>query len=521
MLFITFNTWAQVGFHSSGPSLEKYRELYKNAQYDDALEALKSVDDKNVSLKDRAYLSALTFSKLQRYDEAIANFKIAIKNNNESPDLYYEFGQALYANNNLRAARDAFMKSASKKFNYTASLYYAAFISELLEEYPLAKYNYARLIKDSRTDKKILQVSLFHYSKILLSMMREQEKTLIQLEINITKNIPKYIIPLLNKALEVDKNSDLASEINQLIQNLTQEFRLDPNVMENGRRISPSRHYGSLSLREKYDDNVSQSKKGSAYFEGEGYYKYDFVFNKKVISSPDIRLNFTKYKNQNESQVYLNDSTTITTDLKNRIEHKIANRPASFLIDLDLSRQYKDWRGVHHREYFYQNYGLSVGEQFTYFNSGETTVRVKKSNYKEINNSLNDSSTDGITLDQYFFLFQGQHLLITTLDTSFVNYLNNKMLNTNAYSFRLLYLMFEFVPSYTLQWGATAIYTDTLKQRNSRGNEITLNPSIELTKKISESLRMSINYNYTNNKSKSDSYAYEKQIVGTDLSYNF
>jgi hypothetical protein len=521
ILIFTFNSWAQVELNSFGPALGKYKYLYKNAQYESALEALDSVDFKLLPAGEKAYLVALTFSKIQKYDDAIANFKIAIKLNNKQADLYYEYGQALYGNNNLRAARDCFMKSASSKFNYTASVYYVAYISEILEEYQKAKSYYGKLIKDPNTDKKTLQVSIFQFSKILLNIMRKQEITLIELEKNITKNIPKYIFPILNKALEVDRDSELAIEITQLIQALTSEFNLDPNIMVNGRRIAPSRVNAYFSLRAKTDDNVALSKQYSALLESEGYYKYDFVFNKRVIVAPDIRLNFTKYKNQNEPQVYMNDSFTITTDLKNRFEHKIGNRPASFLIDLDFSRQYKDWQGLHKKEYFYQSYGQSIGEQFNYFNSGETTIQVKNSNYKDITNSLNNIKSLAVTLDQYFFLNQGQHLLIATLEAGSADNYNYNLLNTNSYSLRLLYLVFEILPACTLQMGATATFTDTKLQRDSRGNEITFNPSIDLTKKLSESFKLSFNYNYIKNNSRSDLYFYKRQILGMDLNYNF
>lgn len=519
-LFMIFFIVAFEIFAQTPGGLEKFNELYKNDQFNEAIEYLKQMNDKEMSHDKKAYYSALCFSRLQQYDQAIANFKIAIAEENKSPDLFYEYGQALYANNNLRDARTAFLKSASKNFNYTASIYYVAYISELLEDYIVAKYNYARLIKDSRTDKKILQVSLYQYSRILLLLMRQEEKTLIRLEKNLINYIPRYILPLLNHALEVDKTSPLAKEIAERIRSLQTEFNLDPNILSNGRKISPYRFFGYVAQRIKYDDNVNYTKKKSALLETEAYTKYDIVYRKTMIFSPDIKATYTRYNNQKDSDIYQNDALTLNADLRNRFEHSLNKRPASFLVDAEYSRFSKDWQKSHHQNYYYQTLAWAVGEQVGLFQSGETTFKFKRSHYTDITNYVN-SYTSSITIEQYNYLKDGQHLLLTTLDRSANDYYDNKYLNTDAYLLRFYYYMFELVPSYTLQLGLATTLTDTKEQKAQRGTEITLNPSLDLSKMLSDKWRISVNYNYVNNSSKLSSYAYHRQIFGGELNYTF
>ncbi len=499
----------------------KIKKMLLSAQYNETLDLLKSSNSKSLTPTDMAYYLAIAYSKLLRYDEAIAQFKLAIKNDSQVKDLYYEYGQALFGNNNLRAARDAFRISATRNYNYTASIYYVAHCSELLDEFQMAKHNYRILIKDSRTDKNILQVSLFQYSRIMLQLMRDQEKILIRQERNLTNNIPKYIIPLLNKALLVDQNTEVAAEINKLIVDLTKEFNLDPNIMINGRRLSPSRFSAYLASRIKHDNNIFTTKRGSAYLEEEGYIKYEFRLKKRFIISPDLKVTQTHYHNQKEDTFYKNDAITVTTDLKNKLEHRVNHQPASLMLDLNLSKQYKDINSAHKLQYYYQSYGASLAEQFNFFKPGESTVKIKNSEFRDMTDDLYNSRTLTSSFDQYFFLNQGQHLLITTFETSFVNYYNYKYLNSNSLSIYLIYLMFEVFPTYTLQLAQYTTITDTRQQRDTRGYELSLNPSIEISKRITNDLTLTLNYSFTTNNSKSESSKYNKQVISSDVTLNF
>jgi len=208
-------------FAQAPPEFDKY---FNAEEYEDAIEALQAVGEKALTPGKRAYYLGLCYARLRKFDQAIQQFKTAIKEGDESVDLYYEYGQVLFSNNILKQARYEFSKSAGRNYKYTASVYYVAHISELLDDFVTAKANYRKLIRDPRTDKKFLQVSLFQYAKILLKMMRQEEETfkdvernLIRLDINLPNYFPKYILPLLKKAQEVEPNSELAAEIAQFV----------------------------------------------------------------------------------------------------------------------------------------------------------------------------------------------------------------------------------------------------------------------------------------------------------------
>ena len=142
LTLFSFNIYAQ------SISLIEFNNYFKSGQYSKALIILGKNNLIQFDLGEKSYLEGLCYAKLQEYDKAISKFEIAIKNENKNSDLDYEYGQALYAANELKKARNAFSASAAKKFNTPASIYYIAHISQILEEFPSAIENYIESIAD-------------------------------------------------------------------------------------------------------------------------------------------------------------------------------------------------------------------------------------------------------------------------------------------------------------------------------------------------------------------------------------
>jgi hypothetical protein len=77
------------------------------------------------------------------------------------------------------------------------------------------------------------------------------------------------------------------------------------------------------------------------------------------------------------------------------------------------------------------------------------------------------------------------------------------------------------MPKYTLDLALATTITDTKTQMATRGTETTLNPSIDLSKEINERMKVSLNYDYTKNKSKQSDYSYQKSIFSTGFHFSF
>jgi tetratricopeptide (TPR) repeat protein len=505
-----------------GNTQEEFYKSFKAGQYPKALEALSGM--KNGSLATKSYLLGLTYSKMQEYDKAAKNFEIAIREKNNNNDLYYEYGQALYASNELKKAREAFKTSANNKFNRPASLYYVAHISQILEEHDVAKEYFLMTIKDKESDSKMKQISQFQLGETLLAIAREKSAQPEDLH----RRVEKYILPMMNSAYNLDKRSSLSADINTRISEVMVEFNLDPNLLANGRRVDPKRYNGYASQKVRYDDNISlvneennvqQTKKSSFIFESEAYGVYNFILNKRYIISPEARLTFTQHSDRTESEVYQNDSFVMNFSLKNKYEHKIKDLPASFIFDIDYSKTNKDWQAQKKKEFYAKSTTFTLGESFSYFDFGDTTVKLKRKNYIGASETISNHTT-AFSADQTIFL-PIQHLIVAMFEVDFIDNFNNSSTNTNTFLFRFDYIIPEIRPTYTLGLALATTMTDTLDQRTTRGTEVSWNPSVDLSKDLSAKSKISINYDFTKSTSNDPNYAYTKGVFTTEYRYSF
>ncbi len=503
-------------------TLEEFYKLFKSGQYPKALEVLERSSDQSPSSK--AYLTGLSYSRMQEYDKASAQFAIAIKENNQSADLYYEYGQSLYAANELKKAREAFKTSADKNFNRPASIYYVAHISQILEEMETARDTYTKLLREKGIDDKMKQIARFQLAETLLNIAREKSKE----PEDLSRRVEKFILPMLATALNIDKGSGVAADINQRTAELMKEFNLDPNMLINGRRISPKRYSGYLSQKLKFDNNISlsneenniqQSRKESYIFETEGYAKYDLILKKRYVISPEARFTFTEHGDQSSPEVYQNDSFVMNFNLKNKYEHKVKELPASFLFDIDYSHIIKDWNARKKKEFYAKSMTFTIGESFSYFDIGDTTLKIKRKNYTGKNEAISNHTTT-LSADQTFF-FSNQHLLIALFDASFIDNYNNTSSNTDTYLLRFDYIIPAIMPQYNLGLAMATTMTDTKEQEATRGTELSFNPSIDLSRELSDTSKISVNYDFTKSKSKDNNYSYRKHVLTTEYRYSF
>ena len=306
------------------------------------------------------------------------------------------------------------------------------------------------------------------------------------------------------------------------------EFHLDPNMLVNGRRVSPKRYSGYASQKIRFDDNISltneennvqQSKKESYIFETEAYGKYDFILKKRYIISPEARATFTQHTDQSTPEVYQNDSFVMNFALKNKYEHKVKDLPASFIFDIDYSRTLKDWQSKKKKEFYSKATTFTIGESFSYFSFGDTTLKLKRKNYVGANQAISNHTTS-FSADQTVFL-PIQHLIVGLFSADFIDNFNNTSSSTDTYLFRLDYIIPEIMPQYTLGLAMAATITDTLDQSSTRGTETSWNPSIDISKDLSEKSKISFNYDYTKSNSKDSNYEYDKSVFTTEYRFSF
>ena len=501
-------------------TVEDFYRAFKVSKYAEAQKIIEKISFDSNKESSKHYLLGLTYARLQEFDKSIIEFEKAIKLNIDANDVYYELGQAYYAASELKKARSAFDMSVKNNFNKANSLYYIGHISQTLEEYETAREAFTNIIKDKNSDDKVVQIARFQLAETLLAMAREKNNT--------STLVDRYVLPLLRQAYETEQSTPVAQEIQQRIQELINEFKLDPDMMINGRKISSKRYALSLGQKLKFDNNVTlandqstvvQSKKESYIFETEAYGRKDFVLSKRFIISPEARITFTQYSDSKNATVFQNNSYLINTAVKTKTEHTLFNTPASFLIDIERNYTARDKFQEKKRTKYATSSTYSIGEKFKFFKIGDTTIKYKYKDYEAYLKTLNNK-TSSISIDQTWFTSK-KHLMIFLVNADFIDNYNAKNNSTDSYLFRVDYLIPEIIPQYTLGLALATTLLDTKEQKSTRGVEKTYAPSIDITRDISDKFKVGFNYEFTTNSSKSSAYEYKKSVFTTEVKYNF
>ncbi|WP_127717250.1 tetratricopeptide repeat protein [Halobacteriovorax sp. HLS] len=496
---------------------------FKEGQYKNVISNLEKLShtQKN-SLITKHYLLALSYNRIHSYDLAISHFRTAIKLGSRATDLYYEFGQALYANNELTKSRIAFSKSYKLNYKQESSLYYVAHISQILEEYKQAKASYVKLIKSKNNDTALLQVARFQLAEVLLSMARTKAET--------ERLVEKFVLPQMDLALKVDKSSSLSGEIFNRKKEIEKEFGLDPNLLYNGRRIDQRRWNASIDQQFSYDNNISltsdlpasaASLEDSFIFRTKANASYDWILKKRFIISPETSLDYKKHTNRESINVKTQDSFDLGAGLNNSYEHKLFNNPASLLFDINYNYSGR-YRADTNENSFYSRYmSYSLGEKFKYFTKGDTTFKVK---YKDLISKTKDQNakTTGFSADQTYLTLRGNILLFLLSYDSMDTY-NNPKNSTNTTLLRFDFINPTLFPNITLLMGASMSFIDYVDPTESltRGVEKTFTPVIKLTKKVTKKLKFTVSYEYTKNTSLKSDYQYTKHVTTSALKYKF
>jgi Flp pilus assembly protein TadD len=524
-LIFIFLFAVNVGFSADIDVVTNYMN---KGNYSDAITKLEKLNPPSIDSGKKNYLQGICFSRLQEYDKAVSKFKLAADLNYEAQDLYYEYGQALFATNELKLAQQAFKKSYLQKFNEGNSLYYIGYIYHLLEDDVSAKEYYLNVAVHKKADPKTIQIALFQVSDLDLKEAKEKEKSKGKKPEDTAIVVFNKIVPMLREAYQKSPSTPLAQEIKQKIDDLLIEYKVDPDLMENGRKVSAKKFNAFLSQKLKYDDNVTltsaqntlqQSLMPSLVLETEGYARYDLAWQKRYIFSGEARFDFLQYQDQINPEVYQNDAFSLYMNSKNKYEHLLFSAPASFLFDLELSKTFKDWKIQHQRINYSTGFNLGFGEVFSFFNFGETGIKIKFNNTSGASELISNKTTL-ISADQTFYL-PNQQILIALIQYSKINYYNNTSTNTNNLLLRADYVLLELWPTYSLGAAMAITTTDTLEQKDIRGTEFTLNPSIDISKSLTDKMKLTGSLEYLSNSSKKSDYAYNKKVLSFEFRYFF
>lgn len=519
---MTFNVFAKDTFSKE---LAKCSGLFKEARYQATSECLngakKLVNEKNYDeVGQLAYFEAITYARLQIYSQAIPAFVKAIKHNYDAEDLFYEYGQASYAAGKNEKARAAFKVSLKKGYKKAVSLYYIAFITQELGDHKKAVNLYRALERVNDSEKKeVIQPARMLIGDIYLENSEKHPDAF--------KTVQYYVIPQYERALNYDKESELAKEIKEKILAIQKKYELLLFQFRNGRptRIPP--YFLRISYDISNDSNVtytpeetttSESDQSSLVSKVDTIGRYSFFYKDYFRVSPELRFNRTYHHNRTES-IYQNDNYLINAAVRNSYEHKLFNKPASLLFDIDYSYVERDINAQKELVFASRSYTFMIGERLNLFEGGESVFRLKKRNFFSYNSASN-ASTTSLTYEQLKVLKGGYGLIIFASYDRTRN--NTQTFNTNSMMGRLDVLLPSYKDYFSPSVGLSYKMIDPVNNKEARGSETLVNPSFRLTKSFAKRYRASFHFDYEKYDSKDkQNFAYKKTIYGIELEYLF
>lgn len=514
--FLIFSSFAQ------NTGLESFYLKFKTGDYQAALQELELVRASTEFNPTRNYLMALTYKNMQKHDLAIAHFKMAIKLGKTSEDLFFEYGQSLFAVNELEKAKRAFRISFQKGYKTDFSLYYIAHISELLEDHSAVKSNYIQLIKDKKSDKGMRQIAYLRLAEVIYNQIKNKFYA--------HNYIAKYVVPLLDKGLAIDPKSDTASEIESRYDEILLKHNMHPLLLDNGRMLS--RQATTLIFTQQYqqDDNVTlesdapgltstNTDASSAIMNSELFYSKRFVGGKYFVLTPEMRLSYSSYLNDTNPDIYQNDSYGISPALRGSYNFSWNKKRAELLYEIEYNYTARDKNQEKKRTFFGRSTTYSLGLRKKFFDNGDTTFKVRQRTLSSFNNALSGSTTT-LYLDQLFVRENG-HIIVGLFISDF--YRPESEVNaTDSFLFRADYLIPRLVWGIDFNLSASLTMLDTKLQKSQRGVEKNTTYGLKIQKRFNKKWRLGVTYNRTQNDSSDvENFSYIKSVTGLELRYTW
>ncbi len=519
--FLIFFFLISLSYAQEAKKLDAFYLQFRTGNYQTALQELELLEGDQKFEATLHYLKALTYKNMQQHPEAIPHFKKAIRLGKKSEDLFFEYGQSLFAVNELEKAKRAFRISFKKGFKRDISLYYLAHIGELLEDHQSVKTNYLKLLKDDEADKDMQQIAYLRLAELIYN--RAKDKFYVQ------NYIANYIVPLLDKGHEIDPDSNTAKDIESRYDEILLKHNMHPLLLENGRMLS--RHANTITYTQQVqqDDNVTlisdapaasveTTDIASTIVNSEFYYARRFVGGRHFVFTPELRLSHSEYLNDTNPEVYQNNSYGISPALRGSYNFSWNKKRAELLFELEHNYTARDKNQEGSRTFFGRSTTYTLGLRNKFFGNGDTTVKLRQRNLSSFSDAISGATTT-LYLDQIFIRENG-HIIVGLFITDLYRP-NDENNATDSYLFRLDYLMPRLFWGIDFNWSASVTMLDT-KLQEERGVERNMTLGLKIQRRFTNHWRLGLTFNRTQNDSGDEiNFSYTKTVTGLELRYSF
>lgn len=497
--------------------------LFQKGAYGQAIEFAKKIHPSdNEAAANLAYFQGAAHAKMQAYDKAIPFYKKAESLGAKPENLHYDYGQALFATQKLKEASNEFKLSILRNFKVSASAYYVAYISQLLEDIPVAMDFYGRIQKLREDPDNVKQPALFQMAEIeneRVSKIEKKEKKMAALR--------KDVLPFYKKVEDQDSSSSVAEQARAKIKEIEATLAQNPETMANGVPLPIKAYTLRLSEEITHDSNVTTtaddpvtvvSNKDSFISKTAILAKYQFNWRRRWSFTPEFNGSYTYHFRRSTPAVYSNDNVSIGPSLRNKYEHMSFGQPATALIEAEFNLALRDYLKAHKLPYYSRYWNFTLGERVKWLATGTTTLKFSIKLFESYNPEKNSYSPSA-SLQQNIKIFS-KYDWSNTLTADYLHARNDVNDEKNykirsSVTFTKLFEKVDVTPSISYS------IKDTMKQKGTRGNERNVNPSLALGRDIGP-FDTSLEYAYTNNQSlDARNYEYTKHEFKFSAGYKF
>lgn len=506
--------------------LDEIYKFYRRGLYFKSLELLSKLEENINKRKNRQqliglihYWKGLSYKRLNEFPEAIKNFNLAKKRGYNPKDLNYELGQSYFAQEKIQLAREEFKASFERKFKRAVSLYYVAYLTRELGDTERS-FDFYKLIGDlsEKERREVEQATEFQLGDIYYQEALKRPDILDAIE--------NYVIPQYEKARRIDENSELGRIIDDKILSLQKKYELRLFELRNGRFVISPPYFLKFAIEGGFDTNVTfspaqttidQANRQSPYLRSQLLGRYTFYYKDFFAVTPEVRYALTKYLNE-VPEVMTNDNTYFSAALKTAYEHEGRRFPRTTLIDFEFNESQRDIDANRKLSFNSKAHVYSLGQKIKYFSFGDSLFQLRlRSLTSYLDNS--DSTTLSVSFEQALNIFNNTLLFYMGHDRMRVQ---NSSFDNNSSTLRLDFIFSQFSYLFTPMVSLMMTRTNPINDVESRGKETLINPSIRLTKKISNKWELQIKYDFQDYQSKDQqNFAYKKSQYAIEFGYLF
>lgn len=497
---------------------------YKKASYLETLDLVNKLPKKEFTKADPYYMRGLAYYSLQKYKVANLNFRRAIGFKEHPVDTHYFYAQSLLAIGESEKAKEQFKSSFRSNYRQQYSKYYTHYIEKEQQHTHKALEGFGQIFANEKFDRDVRQPAQYEYSKILLKNLNEASD----------KKEALKVYDELKLAYNLDPNSQIAKDIEKDYFRIDSEYKLGKEVFANGMRKPKKNIYLNFSEYFYYDSNVatlSDNVANSQPTDVDSYVSsskltasYRHYWSQSLTTQPILGLDYLKHTNTDSSLVHSNDSLVYSIDINNSYKHQFLDKPSSLLFEFGYDNTQKDRNGAKELENYGSNSYFSIGESLKFFDIGFSTIKYKFNNFAAFSDALNNVSHT-FTAIQYWNR-PNKHRVVFS---SFLSMTDSETdtSDTNVLGVSTNYTIPDLYKKTDITMGMKVSATDPIEQRETRGLETLLSPSVELMRNFRKlvgntDVFVSGKYAYKLNSSEDEeNYGYSKHELGLKAKVQF